>query len=600
MSLKPGSRLGPYEVLSLIGQGGMGEVYRARDTSLKRDVALKILPDTFTNHPTRVARFRREAALLASLNHAGIAAIYGLVEGADGTIALALELVDGESLANRISRGPLPVTEAVPLARQIALAVAAAHAQGIVHRDLKPHNIVIRTDGTAKVLDFGLAKAIAEDAVNSTGRSVTETAFGTAMGVVLGTPAYMSPEQATGSAVDSRTDIWAFGCVLFEMLSGQRAFEGVTTSETVTAVLTRPPDWRRLPAATPAALRSLLRRCLATDPRRRPPIDAVAFALEDEQAFGSSDSVEVRSPARRSWTMAAAGILVGALLTAAFMWSRAREVTPAVLRTTIPVSASVMGADRSFAFTTDGKRLIYISEDGSEVLARSLDSLESTSLFTTAAYLRGIFPSPDGRSLAFIENSFTLRRMPAAGGTPVTVIVFDGPSRGAVWLPDDTFVFSTLLPRDGPAAGVCGRRARHAADQAGCRQGRTRSHCPRAAPRETGRALHDCTEAGWRSARGRTRPCEPDMANRRRGSRPGPLRRQRAPRVHLGRLALGRALRPLTPGDGGSGGGGGPPRVDGRCDAVRRLERRRARCTPCCPSGWSGRHRTDVGRPRRQ
>jgi len=449
VSLKPGTRLGPYEVISLIGQGGMGEVYRARDTSLRRDVALKILPAAFADHPTRVGRFRREAALLASLNHSGIAAIYGLVEGTGTTLALALELVDGESLANRIARGPLPVKEAVPLARQIADAVAAAHAQGIIHRDLKPHNIVIRTDGTAKVLDFGLAKAITEEAVDSTGRSVTETALGTQVGVVLGTPAYMSPEQATGSAVDARTDIWAFGCVLFEMLSGQRAFDGATTSETLTAVLTRPPDWRQLPATTPPALRSLLRRCLATEPRRRPPIDAVAFALEDEQAFGSSDSMEARPPARRSWTMAAVGVIAGALLTAAFAWSRAGETAPAILRTTLPVSASVMGADRSFAFTTDGKRLIYISEDGSELRARSLDSLESTPLFTTAAYLRGIFPSPDGRSLAFIENSFTLRRIPAAGGVPVTVITFDGPSRGAVWLPDDTFVFSTSYPETG-------------------------------------------------------------------------------------------------------------------------------------------------------
>ena len=448
MSLKPGTRLGPYEVVSLIGQGGMGEVYRARDTSLKRDVALKILPASLADHPTRVARFRREAALLASLNHPGIAAIYGLVEGADTQVALALELVEGESLANRIARGPLPVTESVPLARQIADAVAAAHAQGVIHRDLKPHNIVIRTDGTTKVLDFGLAKAISEDAIDSAGKGVTMTALETDIGVVLGTPAYMSPEQATGGVVDARTDIWAFGCVLFEMLAGQRAFDGATTSETLTAVLSRPPDWRQLPASTPAALRTLLRRCLATEPRRRPPAEAVAFALEDEQAFGSSDSLPV-TPPRRSWALAATGLIAGALLTAGFEWTRARESAPAVLRTTIPVSASVMGADRSFALTTDGKRLIYISEDGSEVLSRPLDSLESTSVFTTTAYLRGIFPSPDGRSLAFIENSFTLRRIPAAGGTPVTVHVFDGPSRGAVWMPDDTFVFSTSYPETG-------------------------------------------------------------------------------------------------------------------------------------------------------
>ena len=457
MPLKPGTRIGAYEVLSLIGQGGMGEVYRARDTNLKRDVALKILPDTFVDHPTRVARFRREAAVLASLNHPGIAAIYGLVEGSNTKLALALELVDGESLANRIARGPLPLTEAIPLARQIAEAVAAAHAQGVVHRDLKPHNIVIRTDGTAKVLDFGLAKAIGDEAVASSGAAMTETALGTAVGVVMGTPAYMSPEQATGGAVDTRTDIWALGCVLFEMLAGQRAFDGATTSETLTAVLSRPPDWSQLPEKTPPALRTLLRRCLGTDPRRRPPIEALAYALEDEQAFGSSDSIPVRRPARRSWTMAAIGVIAGTLITAGVAWMRTREATPGVVRTTIPVSASVMGADRSFAFTTDGKRLLYISEDGSELRARSLDSLESTPIFTTAAYLRGVFPSPDGRSLAFIENSFTLRRIPAAGGTPVTVIVFDGPSRGAVWLPDDTIVFSTSYPETGlqqvPASG---------------------------------------------------------------------------------------------------------------------------------------------------
>jgi serine/threonine-protein kinase len=450
VTLKAGTRLGSYEVLSLIGQGGMGEVYRARDTSLKRDVALKILPDTFADHPTRVARFRREAAVLASLNHSGIAAIYGLVEGPDSKLAIALELVEGESLANRIARGPLPLTEAIPLARQIAEAMAAAHAQGVIHRDLKPHNIVVRTDGTAKVLDFGLAKAISEEAIGASGMAVTETAIATAIGVVLGTPAYMSPEQATGGAVDARTDIWAFGCVLFEMLAGQRAFDGATTSETLTAVLSRPPDWKQLPATTPTALRTLLRRCLATEPRRRPPAEAVAFALEDEQAFGSSDSFEARPRPQRSWTLAAAGVIAGALLTGGVMWTRTREAAPTVLRTAIPVSASVMGADRSFAFTTDGsRRLIYVSEDGSELLARPLDALESTPLFTTAAYLRGIFPSPDGRSLAFIENSFTLRRIPAAGGTPVTVLVFDGPSRGAVWMPGETFVFATSLPETG-------------------------------------------------------------------------------------------------------------------------------------------------------
>ena len=281
MSLEPGTQLGAYEVLTLIGRGGMGEVYRARDARLKRTVALKILPASFAGDSSRVARFQREAEVLASLNHPNIAAIYDLVES-QGATALALEFVDGQSLADRVAMGSLPVDQAASLARQIASALAAAHARGVVHRDLKPGNIVVRADGTAKVLDFGLAK-LADASSDPALETLTATSGPkTAAGAIVGTPAYMSPEQATGAAVDARTDIWAFGCVLFEMLSGRRAFEGTSVTDTITAVLTRPPDWSVLPATASPALRVLLRRCLAVDPKQRPAtIDVATFVLDE-------------------------------------------------------------------------------------------------------------------------------------------------------------------------------------------------------------------------------------------------------------------------------------------------------------------------------
>ena len=270
-------------------------------------------------------------------------------------------------------------------------------------------------------------------------------------------PHYMSPEQATGAPVDHRIDIWAFGCVLFEMLSGHRAFDGTTVSETVTAVLTRPPEWSRLPPSTPPALRSLLQRCLATDPRRRPPtMDTVAFVIDEEQTV-PAETPEAARPVWRTWMVAAAALAAGALLATGLSWSRGREAPAAVLRTTIPASASTVVIERNFSFTTDGKRLVYFSEDGSQLLVRPLDALEAAPLLTTAAYLRGIYPSPDGLSVAFFENSFTLRKIPAAGGTAATVLTADGSSRGAVWLPDQTIVFATSLPETGlqqvPAAG---------------------------------------------------------------------------------------------------------------------------------------------------
>jgi len=271
MPLSVGMRLGPYEILAAIGAGGMGEVYRARDIQLKREVAIKVLPEAFSQDPDRLARFQREAELLATLNHPNIAHIYGFEES-DGVRAFVLELIDGPTIADRVAQGAVPLDQALPIAKQIAEALEAAHEQGIIHRDLKPANIKLRPDGIVKVLDFGLAKALAP--VSLISADITEsptitTPAMTRMGVILGTAAYMSPEQARGKPVDKRTDIWAFGCVLYEMLTGRIAFVGETTSDTIAKILEREPDWQNLPASTPARIQDLLRRCLHKDQQRR-------------------------------------------------------------------------------------------------------------------------------------------------------------------------------------------------------------------------------------------------------------------------------------------------------------------------------------------
>jgi serine/threonine-protein kinase len=270
LRLASGTMIGPYRVSQLLGAGGMGEVYRARDTKLGRDVALKVLPAEFTADVDRLARFEREARMLAALNHPHIAAIYGFEEAA-GVRALVLELVEGETLADRLSGGPIPVDQALAIGRQLADALEAAHEKGIIHRDLKPANIIITPDGTVKVLDFGLAKAWSGDGVASPDLSALPTVTATAVrkGVVMGTPAYMSPEQAHGTAVDKRTDIWSFGCVLYEMLAGTPAFRGETVSETLADVMKSEPRWIALPSHAPANVRNIVRRCLEKDPRQR-------------------------------------------------------------------------------------------------------------------------------------------------------------------------------------------------------------------------------------------------------------------------------------------------------------------------------------------
>ena len=291
MVIGPGSRIGPYEVTTLIGEGGMGKVWRARHTSLNRDDALKTLPAAFASDPERLARFRREAQVLAALNHPNIAHVYGL-EQSDGVQALVMELVEGPTLADRIAHGPIPVDEALAIAKQIAEALEAAHEQGIIHRDLKPANIKLRPDGSVKVLDFGLAKGlepVSAASVNATASpTITSPAMMTGVGMLLGTAAFMSPEQARGKAVDKRSDIWAFGCVLYEILTGRRAFEGDDLGETLANVIKADVPWEHPPTDTPPAIRRLLRRCLSKDPMRR--LDSATVAgMEIHDALGRVD-----------------------------------------------------------------------------------------------------------------------------------------------------------------------------------------------------------------------------------------------------------------------------------------------------------------------
>jgi hypothetical protein len=359
-------QLGSYTIVAPLGVGGMGEVYRAHDSKLGRDVAIKILPEHFTSDPERRSRFAREARLLATLNHPNIAAIYGLEES-NGVTAIVLELVDGMTLADRIARGPLRLSQAVTIARQIVDALEAAHNQGIVHRDLKPANIILQgttdistTDIRAKVLDFGLAKSSArlldEDPTISIGD--------TAVGRIVGTPAYMSPEQARGLAVDARTDVWAFGCVLYEMIVGRPAFRRATTSDTIAKILEHDPDWQALPESTPASIRRLLTRCLEKDPKRRLHAIADANFELDEALVESKPGVIVKAapPQRRigRWAIAAGIVAVAVAASAWKLWTNRATDLPAPR--VMPLT-SYQGIEMSPTFSPDGKQVAF-SWDG--------------------------------------------------------------------------------------------------------------------------------------------------------------------------------------------------------------------------------------------
>ena len=458
MPLVPGARIGQYEIVTLLGAGGMGEVYRARDARLQRDVAIKIVRDLAAGGPDRVARFRREAHVLASLNHPNIGAIYG-VEDVGESRALVLELVDGPTLADRLARGPIPLDEAIAIARQMADALAAAHDQGVIHRDLKPANVKLRPDGTVKVLDFGLAKVFADESgASEPFNSPTLSLGATHAGVILGTAAYMSPEQARGKAVDRRTDVWAFGCVLYEMLTGRRAFSSDEVSDTLAFVITKPVDWAALPSDTPPAIRRLLRRCLEKDRGQRlRDVGDASLELNDITAgadAGPPSSPDVRSR-RRSLGIGLAGLATGAAVAAtALLVARLWQTVPprALERFAIvpPTNAAVVptGAVRTVAISPDGRRILYVSVDG-RLMTRTLDRLEVVPLVETGLPNAPLV-APDGSAVAFFAlGTSEMYRVPIAGGPTIPVARSVGISRGAAWLADDTIVFATTASGTG-------------------------------------------------------------------------------------------------------------------------------------------------------
>ncbi len=452
MALSVGTRLGPYEILMRIGAGGMGEVYRARDTKLHRDVAIKVLLTECALDPDRLARFTREAQVLASLNHPHIAAIHGLEES-NHVQALILEFVEGETIADRVAKGPIPVVEALTIACQIAEALEAAHEAGVIHRDLKPANIKLRPDGTVKVLDFGLAKSFERTPLS---RNLTQspTALSptpTLAGVILGTAVYMSPEQARGKAVDKRTDVWAFGCVLFEMVSGRTPFDGETVTDTVAAIVKNEPDWRALPPGTPAAVRSVIARCLRKDPAQRlHDIADARFQLEDASidAVGTPVVQPVRN--RREW----AGWIVAALSLGAALWLAARPAidTPSGDPISVPIfppdKTAFAGAINttvsvpSFALSPDGRAVVFGAEaPGAKPMlwVRSIDRLEPRQLAGTEDAQDPLW-SPDSRWIAFFANG-ELKKTPAAGGAVQVIAQAAADFRGGSWAPDDTILF---------------------------------------------------------------------------------------------------------------------------------------------------------------
>jgi Tol biopolymer transport system component len=466
MALSPGDRLGAYEISGTLGAGGMGEVYRARDTSLNRAVALKILPAAFASDPDRLARFTREAQTLAALNHPGIAQIYGIHEGP----VLVMELVEGEDLSQRLARGPLPIDEALAAAAQIAEAMEAAHEQGIVHRDLKPANIKMRPDGSVKILDFGLAKAM--DATGGAGvpasslsPTLTSPALMTGIGMLLGTAAYMSPEQAKGRPADRRSDIWAFGCVLFEMLSGRPLFKGDTVTELLASVMKDRLELEALPPETPAATVRLLARCLERDPKQRlRDIGEARIALSrsasdaQERAApqtAAADSGVQRKSAWWPWTIAATTLAFAVIVTV--LWAPWRETTPLSpvrLNTELGVDASLdieFGA--AAVLSPDGDRLAFVGQTAAgqpaQLYLRRLSSLQATPVTGTVG-ARDPFFSPDGQWVAFFADG-KLKKVSVAGGAPIVLADAPGP-RGGTWADDDTIVFQPINAA-GPNAG---------------------------------------------------------------------------------------------------------------------------------------------------
>jgi len=452
-----GTRLGPYEIIAKLGAGGMGEVYRARDTKLGREIAIKVLPAAVARDTERLARFKREAQMLASLNHPNIAAIYGLEEAGD-TLFLVLELVEGEDLAGRLKRGAIPLDDAGAIAKQIAEALEEAHEKGIVHRDLKPANVKLTPDGKVKVLDFGLAKAYASEASSGgsfdSANSPTMTHAATMAGMILGTAAYMSPEQARAKSVDKRADVWAFGVVLYEMLTGKQLFQGETVSDTLAAVLKTDPDWGTLPASTPDAVRKLLRRCLERDPKQRlRDIGEARFALGDTSSLAAAPDAVPASRRPGPWRTPAVWAAL-ALVAASFAvagiwaWTRLRPSSPrAVTRLSIPLPAGlVLAGGAGPVVSRDGRFIAYVAREAngvSRLYVRALDRFES-SVIPGSEDARQPFFSPDGSRIGFFAGG-KLLTVSLAGGAPTAVADAGFVAFGGTWGEDDTIVFVPTL-----------------------------------------------------------------------------------------------------------------------------------------------------------
>jgi Tol biopolymer transport system component len=432
MALTSGNRLGPYEILSAIGAGGMGEVYRARDAKLGRDVALKVLPEAFARDAERMARFQREAKVLASLNHPNIASIYGL-EDSGPTHALVMELVEGPTLADRIHSGPIPIDETLRIAKQITDAFEYAHERGIVHRDLKPANVKVTSDDTVKILDFGLARALEGDASSiDIANSPTISRMATQAGVLLGTAAYMSPEQAKGKVVDRRADIWAFGCVLYEMLTGKMAFRGESVTDTLAAVIRAEPDWSQLPAATPIRVRVLLQRCLQKDPKQRLRDIGDARISLDEVLAGPPEPSSVAAALvsapfwRRALVFDVGVLLLVAAIASLATWNLKpppppQPVTRAVI--TLPPGQQLAGLDNgpAIALSFDGTHLAYVAIQGGtqQLYLRAMDSLEAKPIPGTEGAVNPFF-SPDGQWVGFFAGG-KLKKISVSGGAALTI-----------------------------------------------------------------------------------------------------------------------------------------------------------------------------------
>jgi serine/threonine-protein kinase len=458
MPTEPGQQLLHYRLIEKIGEGGMGVVWKAEDTTLNRRVAIKLLPPAFSEDPERLARFEREAKLLASLNHVNIAAIYGIHRadaGTDTVHFLAMELIEGEDLAQRLARGALSRDDALEVALQIAHALEAAHESGVIHRDLKPANVKLTPNGQVKVLDFGLAKALAgdpSDAGASPSMSPTITSAGTVAGMILGTAAYMSPEQAKGKQVDRRADIWSFGVVLHEMLAGRRLFEGESISETLAAVILKDLDWSGLPADTPRAIGRLLRRCLQRDPlsRLRDMGDA---RIAIEEAKRNPDDVETDAPASARplwatllpWAVAAAA--VAAALGWAWLTDDGERALPRAMRFTLAIGddQSMRSSNvPSMAVSPDGRRFVYMGNlDGTRPLfLREIDTDQAVELDGTDGAEIPFF-SPDGQWIGFAAGG-KLQKVSIRGGPPIELCDARA-MRGASWGADGTIVFAPKI-----------------------------------------------------------------------------------------------------------------------------------------------------------